>query len=64
MILCKDCGIPMVAAMSFSKESNEKFNRCPKCYAETKHVKLRESDLDFGEVLHKAINRREDRGHK
>mgnify|MGYP003239237470 CR=1 FL=1 len=58
MILCKDCGIPMVAAMSFSNEGNEK------CYAETKHVKLRESDLDFGEVLHKAIDRRENHGHK
>ena len=58
MILCKDCGIPMIVAMSFSNEGNEKFN------AETKHVKLRESDLDFGEVLHNAINRRENHGHK
>ena len=41
--------------MSFSKDKHEKFCRCPKCYEETKHNKIRESDLSFGEYLSKEI---------
>ena len=44
--------------MSFSKDKHEKFCRCPKCYSETKHKKLNEKELDFGEVLDKVINKR------
>lgn len=58
MHLCKDCYVPMVSVMSFSKDKYEKFNRCPKCYSETKHRKLRDKELDFGEVLHKEMNKR------
>lgn len=58
MQLCKDCYVPMVSVMSFSKDKYEKFNRCPKCYSETKHRKLRDKELDFGEVLHKEMNKR------
>ena len=58
MTICKDYYIPMVSVMSFSKDKHEKFNRCPKCFNETKHKKLREDDLDFGEVLDKAIHKR------
>lgn len=58
MQLCKDCYVPMVSVMSFSKDKYEKFNRCTKCYSETKHRKLRDKELDFGEVLHKEMNKR------
>ena len=55
MIICKDCYIPMVGVMSFSSDKHEKFNKCPRCYGETKHVKLRDDELDFGELLHKEL---------
>ena len=58
MTICKDCYIPMVGVMSFSKDKNEKFCRCPKCYEETKHKKLRDDELVFGEVLNKEIYKR------
>ena len=58
MIICRTCSIPMQPVMSFSKDKHEKFCRCPKCRGETKHKKLRDAELDFGEVLNKAINKR------
>ena len=58
MMLCRYCTVPMVGVMSFSKDKNEKFCRCPKCYEETKHKKLRDDELNFGEVLHKEISKR------
>ena len=48
----------MQPVMSFSKGKNEKFCRCPKCYEETKHKKLRDDELDFREVLNKEIHKR------
>lgn len=48
----------MVGVMPFSKDKHEKFDRYPKCFGETKHKKLRDAELDFGEVLNKAINKR------
>ena len=57
MIICKDCNTPMQPIMSFSKDRHEKFNKCPKCYSETKHVKLRDDELTFGEVLHKELKK-------
>ena len=56
MTICKDYYIPMVSVMSFSKNKHEKFCRCPKCRGETKHQKLKDEGLDFGEVLHREIN--------
>lgn len=44
--------------MSFSKGKHEKFCRCPKCFLETKHRKIDDKELSFGEVLHKAIRNR------
>ena len=58
MTICKDCNTPMQPVMSFSKEKHEKFNKCPRCYGETRHVKLRDDDLNFVEVLDKAIHKR------
>lgn len=58
MLLCKNCYIPMVKVLSFSKDKNEKFNRCSKCYGETRHKKLREDKLSFGEILHKELHKK------
>ena len=57
MTICKDCNTPMQPVMSSSKDKHEKFNKCPKCYGETKHVKLRDDELTFGEVLHKELKK-------
>ena len=58
MTICKDCYIPMASIMSFSKDRHEKFCRCPKCFSETKHKKLRDDELVFGELLNKEIYKR------
>ena len=58
MIICRTCSIPMQPVMSFLKDKHEKFDRCPKCYGETKHQKLRDGELNFGEELNKAIHKR------
>lgn len=58
MTICKDCYIPMASIMSFSKDRHEKFYRCPKCFSETKHKKLRDDELVFGELLNKEIYKR------
>ena len=58
MTICRDCNIPMQPVMSFSKGKNEKFDRCPKCFGETKHRKIRDDELDFGEELNKAVHKR------
>ena len=43
--------------MSFSKDKHEMSCRCPKCYEETKHKKLKDDELDFGEVLGKELKK-------
>lgn len=58
MQFCRFCNTNMVTVMSFSKDKHEKFCRCPKCYSETKHKKLDEKELSFGEVLDKVIHKR------
>ena len=58
MRLCKDCHVPMIGVISFSSDKHEKFCKCPKCYEETKHKKLRDEELDFGEVLDSEIHKR------
>ena len=57
MIICKTCNISMQPIISFSKDKHEKFDRCPKCFCETKHQKLKDEELDFGEVLHREISK-------
>ena len=57
MTICKDCYVPMQPVMSFTKDKHEKFNKCPKCHGETKHVKLRDDELTFGEVLNKELKK-------
>ena len=58
MTICRICNTPMQPVMSFSKYKHEKFCRCPKCYEETKHKKLRDDELIFGEVLNKEIHKK------
>ena len=47
----------IIRIMSFSKNKHEKFNHYPKCFGETRHKKLREDDLDFGELLEKELKK-------
>lgn len=64
MILCKDCGILMENVRSFSPNGFTTYKRCPKCHQETKPKTLRKEDIKFEDELHKAIDRRENHGHK
>ena len=57
MVICRTCNIPMQPVMLFSKDKHEKYNKCPRCYGETKHVKLRDDELTFGEILHKELKK-------
>ena len=57
MVVCKNCNIPMIWVMSFSKEKHERFCRCPRCYSESKHKKISDDDLDFGEYLHREMKK-------
>lgn len=58
MNFCSFCNAPMVKVVSFSKDKHEKFCRCPKCFSETKHMKIKDEELNFGEILHKEMNRK------
>lgn len=58
MRICKNCNVKMEKTTSFAKDKCEKFYNCPICYFETKHRKLRDNELDFGEVLDKAIHKK------
>lgn len=58
MQFCKVCNTKMVGVMSFSKDKNERFDKCSKCFLETRHRKLDENELNFGEVLDTEIRRR------
>ena len=58
MVICRTCNIPMQPVMSFSSDKHEKFDRCPKCFGETKHRKINDNELMFGEVLDKEIHKR------
>ena len=56
MQLCKDCYVPMIGVMSFSKDKHEKFCSCPKCRGETRRRKLRDDELNFREVLSRELH--------
>ena len=57
MQYCMNCGNIMMGVMSFSKDKHEKFCRCPKCCSETRHIKINNNELSFGEVLHREIKK-------
>lgn len=48
----------MVEVLSFSKDKKEKYCRCPKCREETRHQKIKDNELDFGEVLKRETYKR------
>lgn len=58
MHICKECNIKMTGVMSFTREKRERFSRCPNCFSETKHRKIKDEELSFKEVLSKAIRNR------
>ena len=57
MQYCMNCGNIMMGVMSFSKDKHEKLCRCPKCCSETRHIKINDNELSFGEVLHREIKK-------
>lgn len=57
MQYCMNCGNIMMGVMSFSKDKHEKFCRCPKCCSETRHIKINDNELSFGEILHREIKK-------
>lgn len=56
MTLCKNCCIPMGNIMSFSKDKHKKFYQCLKYRGETRY-KIKDSELNFGKVLHRAMRK-------
>ena len=58
MQYCMNCGNIMMGVMSFSSGKHEKFCRCPKCCSETRHIKINDNELSFGEILHRELNRK------
>ena len=58
MIIRDNYNIFVQAITQLSKDKHEKFDRCPKCFCETKHQKLRDDELNFREVLNKVIHKR------
>lgn len=58
MQFCKGYNIPIIDVISLTKDSHEKFCKCPKCYSETKHRNIKDNELNFGEVLHKEFQKR------
>ena len=57
MQYCMNCGNIMTGIMSFSKDKHEKFCCCPKCCSETRHIKINDNELSFGEILHREIKK-------
>ena len=60
MVICKNCLIPMVEIMSFQpgeRNRHDRYFRCPKCYRETKHIKVMNSELSFGEYMNKELRK-------
>ena len=56
MVICRNCLIPMVETMSF-QPGERKYCKCPKCKKETKHIKVMNSELTFGECISKEIQK-------
>lgn len=54
MKICRNCGFKMEKILSFAPDCNSKFFRCSnlKCSAESRHEKITNHDLKFGESIH------------
>ena len=57
MKICRNCNAQMIQVVSFSKDCNAKFYRCPKCYEETKHKTISSDEL-FEDILLNEIEKR------
>lgn len=59
MMVCKNCLIAMVETMSFQlgERNRHEYCKCPKCKRETKHIKVMNSELTFGEYISKEIQK-------
>ena len=60
MTICKSCFIPMIEVIGFrpnEKNKHDRFCRCPKCKRETKHIKIDNSELSFGEYIEREIRK-------
>ena len=50
----------MSEAMSFrpgERNRHDRYCKCPKCKRETKHIKIMNSELSFGEYMNKEIQK-------
>ena len=56
MQICKECGIKISRATMFSDDGRKRFDKCIEC--RSKANKSEENEVNFGEVLSKAINNR------
>lgn len=54
---CYFCNSKVVEVLSFSKNKKEKYFKCKKCRAETKHQQIKAEDLDFKVLLKKMKGR-------
>lgn len=57
VILCEKRSMPIVGVMSFSKDRHERFSRCSKCREETNCIQIKDSELNFREILHRAMQK-------
>lgn len=53
MVICKNCLIAMVEIMSFQPGERNR----QKCKRETKHIKVMNSELSFGEYMNKELRK-------
>jgi hypothetical protein len=53
MQICKECGIKISRATMFSDDGRKRFDKCLECRTKTK--KSEENEVNFGEVLYKAM---------
>lgn len=59
-VICRNCLIPMVETISFQsneKNRHDRYCKCPKCYKETKHIKVMNSELSLGEYMNKELRK-------
>ena len=58
MVICRRCNVQMEGVSSFSSETFERFYKCPRCEKETDHKKINKNTINFGEVLHRELDRK------
>ena len=61
MKLCKRCYVLMENVMRFEKGTGMKFYRCPKCFDETRHIKIDKNELFFDNEIRGGFNEQSNR---